>query len=114
MFQLSVVLLLSACSPQPVSGVWKATQDNEYGISGLVVSFGGRAEFVTRKLNNATWHCFWGAIASHEASLECTSSVNIEQTEDFHLTVNEQGFAELRHKLKLVGTFKLTNENPKL
>ncbi|MBN4063437.1 hypothetical protein JYT79_01510 [Cardiobacterium sp. AH-315-I02] len=112
LFFISISLLLSACSPHPAAGVWKATEDNAYGISRLVVGFDGRADFVTRKLNNATWHCFWTTSGKQEATLGCTSSLNTEQEERFILSVNEQGFAQLQHKSQIAGTFQQLNENP--
>jgi outer membrane biogenesis lipoprotein LolB len=112
LFLLSITLLLCACSPHPAAGVWKATEDNDYGITKLVVAFEGRADFVTRKLDNATWHCFWAVTGKQEASLDCTSSLNPEQEETFLLTVNNHGLAELRHKSQLVATFSRQDENP--
>ena len=109
---LTVVPLLSACSPHPGAGVWKTTEDNDYGISGLNVSYDGKADFVTSKLDNTTWHCFWGATGKHEAILDCSSSTNSEQEERFILTVNDQGLAELRHKSQLVAGFARQDENP--
>jgi len=112
LFLLSIALLLSACSPHPAAGVWKSTEDNDYGITKLVLSFEGRADFVTRKLNNATWHCFWANTGKQEASLDCTSSLNPEQEESFFLTINDQGLAQLRHQSQLVGSFTRLDENP--
>ncbi len=112
LFLLGISLLLSACSPHPAAGVWKTTEDNAYGITKLVVSFEGRADFVTRKQDNATWHCFWTVSGQQEANLDCTSSLNPEQEESFLLTINDQGMAELRHKSLLVGTFSRQDENP--
>ena len=83
LFLLSIAMLLSACSPHPAAGVWKTAEDNNYGITKLVLSFEGRADFVTGKLNNATWHCFWANTGKQEASLDCTSSLNPEQEEAF-------------------------------
>lgn len=112
LFILSISLLLSACSPHPAAGVWKATEDNGYGISRLVVGFDGRADFVTRKLDNASWHCFWAMSGKQEATLDCSSSLNADQEERFILSVNEQGFAQLQHKSQIAGTFQRLNENP--
>ena len=109
---LAFTLLISACSPHPASGVWKTTQDNEYGISKLMMSFDGRAEFITTKLNNASWHCFWSATGKKQANLDCNPSTDKEQQELFMLMINDQGDAELMHKSKLISTFKLQNENP--
>ena len=112
LFLLSITLLLSACSPHPAAGVWKTTEDNDYGITKLVVAFEGRVDFVTRKLDNATWHCFWAVTGKQEASLDCTSSLNPEQEETFLLIINDQGLAELRHKSQLVASFTRQDENP--
>jgi outer membrane biogenesis lipoprotein LolB len=112
LFFLCISLLLSACSPHPAAGVWKATKDNSYGISRLVVGFDGRADFVTAKQNNATWHCFWSMSGKQEAKLDCTSSLNTDQEERFVLSINEQGLAQLHHKSQLAGTFTRLNENP--
>lgn len=109
---LGIFLLLSACSPHPAAGVWSATQDNAYGISRLVVGFDGRADFVTAKKNNATWHCFWARSGKWEAVLSCTSSLDKDQEERFVLTSSEQGIAQLHHNSQLAGTFKRLNENP--
>jgi len=46
-FLLTIVLLLFVCSPHPVAGVWKATEDNDYGMSELNVSFEGKADIIT-------------------------------------------------------------------
>ena len=112
LFLLSIAMLLSACSPHPAAGVWKTAEDNNYGITKLVLSFEGRADFVTGKLNNATWHCFWANTGKQEASLDCTSSLNPEQEEAFFLTINDQGLAQLRHQSQLVGSFTRQDENP--
>ena len=112
LFLPSIALLLSACSPHPAAGVWKTTEDNDYGITKLVLSFEGRADFVTVKLNNATWHCFWAITGKQEVSLDCTSSLNPEQEESFFLTINDQGLAQFHHKSQLVGTFTRQDENP--
>ena len=112
LFLLSIAMLLSACSPHPAAGVWKTAEDNNYGITKLVLSFEGRADFVTGKLNNATWHCFWANTGKQEVSLDCTSSLNPEQEEAFFLTINDQGLAQLRHQSQLVGSFTRQDENP--
>ena len=108
----TIVVLLSACTPHPASGVWKTTEDNDYGVSKLVVGFDGRANFETQKLNNASWHCFWSATNTQETVLNCTPSTNPEQEERFTLTINNQGMAELRHNTQLVATLTLQDENP--
>jgi len=107
-----IILLLSACSPHPCAGVWKTTEDNVYGISRLNVSYEGRAAFETTKLDNTTWHCFWGATGRQEANLDCSSSTNSEQEERFILTIDDLGLAELWHNSQLVASFTRRDENP--
>jgi len=115
-FVIFSLFLLSACSPHPGTGVWKALADNEMGIERLVVGFEGRAEFVSKKQDNANWHCFWGKLSDTELSLDCTPSTNIELHKDFILTANDQGQAELREVEKEgsspLATFSRLDENP--
>ncbi len=108
-------LLLTACSPHPATGVWKATDDNKLGIARLVAGFEGRVEFTTSKLDNAVWHCFWGISDKTELSLDCTPSTNPEKKRSFILTVNDKGIAELRdsaNRSELLATFIRLDENP--
>ncbi len=112
LFLLIMSLFLSACSSHPAAGVWKAAKDNDYGITKLVISFEGRASFVTHKLDNAAWHCFWTVTDKQKASLDCTSSLNPEQEERFLLSVNKSSIAELSHNSRLVGIFIRQDENP--
>jgi len=111
---ISLSLLLSACSPHPATGVWKATGDNELGIDRLVAGFEGRAEFTTSKLDNALWHCFWGAPDKIVLEFSCTPSTNPDQKRSFTLSVNDAGLAELRNvdDTKLLATFNRLNEDP--
>ena len=39
--------MLTACSPHPGAGTWKATSDNAFGIVDLSLQFDGKAEFAT-------------------------------------------------------------------
>lgn len=111
------VALLTACSPHPTSGVWKATEDNELGITRLVASFDGRAEFTTSKLENAVWHCFWSISDKTALSLNCTPSTNPDHKRIFSLSINDQNLAELRDgngQAKILATFIRLDENPSL
>ena len=107
-----IVVLLSACSPHPGTGVWKANGENELGIARLVVGFEGRAEFSTSKQDNAVWHCFWGVSDKQELSLDCTPSTNPDNKKSYSLSVNDSGFAELRNENTLLATFTRSDENP--
>ena len=105
-------LFLSACSPHPATGVWKATADNALGIDRLVAGFEGKAEFVTRKLNNALWHCFWAAPDKKKLELSCAPSTNPDKKRAFVLSVNDQGLAELQDDGAVLATFTRLDENP--
>jgi len=121
-FVIFLSLFLSACSPHPATGVWKATGDNALGIDRLVAGFEGRAEFTTSKINNAVWHCFWGAADKKILKLNCAPSTNTEEKRLFTLSVNEQGLAELRdagtdgvssiEMLPVLATFTRLDEDP--
>ena len=106
------LLLLVACSPHLGSGVWKATANNDRGITKLNVGFDGRAEFTTSKKDNVLWHCFWTTADKKKLALECTPSTNPEKKSSFELSINQQGQAELREKSILLATFNRLNENP--
>ena len=111
---ISLSLFLSACSPHPATGVWKATGDNQLGIDRLVAGFEGRVEFTTTKLDNALWHCFWGAPDKKKLELDCTPSTNTDKKRSFILSVNDAGLAELRDvdDTKLLATFTRLDEDP--
>ncbi|MDT8283104.1 MAG: hypothetical protein RQ982_09915 [Gammaproteobacteria bacterium] len=109
---LTIIFILSSCTPHPASGVWKTTQDNDYGLNKLVVGFDGRASFTTPKRDDAQWHCFWSAADKHEILLDCTPSTEPEQGESFILTITTQGVAELRRNTQLIATLILQDENP--
>jgi hypothetical protein len=119
---VSLSLFLSACSPHPATGVWKATGDNSLGIDRLVAGFEGRVEFTTSKINNAVWHCFWGAANKKILKLNCAPSTNTEEKRLFTLSINEQGLAELRddnsaegasaETLPVLATFIRLDEDP--
>ena len=112
LFTLAITLLITACSPHPASGVWKSLEDNDYGIEILTVSFDGRANFTTPKLDNAEWHCFWSATGNKETELNCNPSTDPDKKEIFLLTINNQGLAELRHNTQLIASFTLQDKNP--
>jgi len=112
LFLLITTILISACSPHPASGVWKAIEDNDYGIKNLTISFDGRANFTSSEPDDTTWHCFWSATSKQETVLDCTPSSDPEQEERFILTINSQGLAELRHNAQLITLLTLQDKNP--
>ena len=103
---------LLGCSPHPSTGVWKALADNEMGIDRLVVSFEGRAEFVSKKLDNATWHCFWAKESQKKLNLKCSASTSPDDKKTFFIVVNDKGLAEFMNEDKILATFTRLDENP--
>ena len=112
-FIVALSFFLSACSPHPATGVWKAIGENQYGIDRLVVGFEGKAEFVTKKLDNAVWHCFWAVSDKKEQlNLDCAASTNSKSKKQFVLRVNDQGFSEMIEDGKVLAIFDRLDENP--
>ena len=109
---ISSILLLTACSRHPGTGVWKTETDNQLGIKKIVVGFEGKAVFVSTKPDNTNWHCFWRGSKEKELLLECTPSTDPDKEQTFFLNVNDQGLAEFRNDSSLLATFTRTDENP--
>ena len=109
---ISSILLLTACSRHPGTGVWITDIDNQLGIEKLVVGFEGRAEFVSTKPEKANWHCFWRGSKEKELLLDCSPSTNPDNKQSYFLSINDKGLAEFRNDSSLLATFTLTDENP--
>ncbi len=106
-------LLLTACSPHPGAGNWTAIGENAAGISGLTLSYEGRALFTTTK-PKASWHCFWSAAGKREAILDCTPSSNPDQEVKYLFRVNRQGEGELLRQDRVLGRFRHTEGKPEI
>lgn len=111
---ISTSLFLSACSPHPGSGVWKANAENKEGITKLIVSFEGKAEFVSTNKGNSVWHCFWTIYDKNTLNLDCSPSTNTEEKAHFFLAVDDQGIAKLQRESTVLATFNRIDENPTL
>ena len=109
-----ISLLFWACSPHEGSGVWQAVEENDLGISKLIVSFEGKAEFTTSQPDNIRWHCFWSIADKKKLALNCTPSNNPEHHQNFQLNINSQGEAELSDDSSVWAKFKRLDENPSL
>ena len=109
---ITIAVLLSACTPHPTSGVWKATVDNDYGIDELVIAFDGKAHFTSTKNEITDWHCFWTASSEFATELKCTPSTNPDQEENYSLTIDNQKVALLRHNTQLIASFTLVDKDP--
>jgi hypothetical protein len=107
-------LTLSACSPHPGSGVWKAQGENNMGIPSLTIGFEGKARFSSSKTTPATWHCFWNASGRQTIDLDCTPSIDTEAETHFVLTVTDNQAAKLSMDGKPVGNFARSDKMPKI
>lgn len=105
---------MAACSPHPGTGVWKTSAHNDLGIDRLIVSFNGRAEFVTRGAKAANWHCFWAGIDKQQIELDCKPSTNPDDKQIFVLTATTAGQAKLMQHTKILAEFTLLDEDPRL
>ncbi|PCJ85660.1 MAG: hypothetical protein COA54_10710 [Thiotrichaceae bacterium] len=112
LFLIIIAALLSACSPHPGSGVWKATAENDYGIDKIIIAFDGKARFTSTKIINAKWHCFWTASNKIEINMECTPSTNPDQEEQYTLSVDDQGVAQMKNNTQLIASFTRQHGNP--
>ncbi len=109
---ITTVVLLTACTPHPTSGVWKATLDNDYGIDELVIAFDGKAHFTSTKKEITDWHCFWTASSKFATELKCTPSTNPDQEEKYTLTIDNKKIALLQHNTRLIASFTRTDKDP--
>ncbi len=107
-------LTLSACSPHPGSGVWKAQGENIFGIPNLTIGFEGKAQFTSSKMTIATWHCFWNAKSKQTIDLDCTPSSDTEAETHFVLTVKDDQTAELSRDGNSVGLFVRQDKMPEI
>ncbi len=106
-----VGLLLSACSPHPGAGNWTATEENDWGISRLTLSYEGRAMFDS-KTPSANWHCFWGGRDARTVQLDCTPSSHADRETQFSFSVDKDGTGILSLGGKALGRFKRADGKP--
>ena len=100
------VNLLSACSPHPSAGKWKAISENEFGISDISILFDGKAEFTTAGKDAAVWHCFWGGKSKSEATMNCVPSTDADRRETYQFVVDGAEQGRLFQQGKLIATFE--------
>jgi len=105
-------LFLSACSPHPGTGKWKADGENSLGIAKLTVAYEGKAVFTSTKPDPAVWHCFWNAAEKQTVNLACTPSTDTEAEQHFVFSVQDDGIAELSRNGQRIGLFIRIEGNP--
>lgn len=105
---------LSACSPHPSTGVWESTDNNELGVTKIIIAFEGKAGFTSTKPSKVEWHCFWGKENDESLNLDCSPSISTERPRKFVIVSRAENSAELQENGKLLIKLKRINENPVL
>ncbi|WP_457665460.1 hypothetical protein [Thiolapillus sp.] len=108
------ILTITACSPHPGAGLWKAEGENDLGIKVLTMAYEGKAVFSSTRGKVALWHCFWNGADRQSANLDCTPSTNPDAEERFVFTVREDGTGELSQQGKIIAKFVREEGNPSI
>ncbi len=103
---LSLLILLSACSPHPGAGNWQAKDSNSLNISRIHVVFEGTADFFSNGRDDSIRRCFWAATDKQVLQFQCVQSdhTEIKETYDFYVSPTGQE-AELKRDGRLIGHF---------
>jgi len=88
---ISLAIFLSACSPHPGSGGWRATSAEPL-FERLEVRFNGNADFYSKTNDDeAAWRCFWSAADKQAAELKCIQASNDSMEKIYMLIVDDDG-----------------------
>lgn len=107
LFIAACLFTLSACSPHPGTGKWKADAKNSLNISTINIAFEGNADFYTDGQEESIRRCFWSAVAEQTMSMQCVYSEDAEQEVIYQFEVTEKGHAKLSQDEQLIGLFTL-------
>ncbi|MCP3850045.1 MAG: hypothetical protein GY694_07385 [Gammaproteobacteria bacterium] len=106
-FILATLFTLTACSPHPGAGKWKADTENSHEIDTINIIFEGQADFYTKGKDESIRRCFWSATGKQSMSMQCVHSDNTENKVLYLFTVTEAGHAQLTSNDQLVALFTL-------
>ncbi|MCW8931222.1 MAG: hypothetical protein OQL19_13395 [Gammaproteobacteria bacterium] len=106
-FILGISFILTACSPHPGAGKWKADASNSLNVTTINIIFEGHADFYTDGKEESVRRCFWSAVAKQTMSLQCVYSENTDKKVTYQFKVIEKGHAELSQDGQLIGLFSL-------
>jgi hypothetical protein len=106
-------LLLTACSPHPGAGKWRASESNAMGITDLTLAYEGRALFTSRE-PAASWHCFWSGKDAENAALSCTPSTHPDREVHFRFRVEQSQRGTLYRDSRLVARFRRLEGKPEI
>ncbi|WP_198264042.1 hypothetical protein [sulfur-oxidizing endosymbiont of Gigantopelta aegis] len=107
LFFIIVLVTLTACSPHPGAGKWKADKANELNVSIINVLFEGTADFYTEGKDESIRRCFWSAIAPQTMSMQCVYSDNTDKKAAYQFVVTDKGHATLSQDEQVIGLFTL-------
>ena len=87
---LPLIILLTACTPHPGAGGWRATS-GDAAFERLEIRYNGQADFYIRTEDiTAAWRCFWGTGGENKVSMKCVDAGNANNEQEFVFMV-EQG-----------------------
>jgi hypothetical protein len=107
---VTLLLLLSGCSPHPGAGHWKADGDNTMNISWINVIFEGTADIFANQQQESILRCFWAATEKNSIQMQCVHSDDTEKKETYQLVILDSGQGKLKQNEQLIGLF--TKEIP--
>ena len=86
-----IVFLLSACSPHPGAGHWKAEGKNDLNISWINVVFEGTADIFAHGQQDSILRCFWAAKDENSLQFQCVYAEDTEKKATYQFVVAESG-----------------------
>jgi len=98
---------LSACSPHPGAGKWKADAKNSLNVSTINIVFEGNADFYVDGKEESVRRCFWSAVAEKKMNMQCVYSEDTNKKVSYQFEVAEKGHAKLSQDGQLIGLFTL-------
>ena len=105
---LTVVFLITSCSPHPGSGEWVAAGENPRGFTRLVVQFDGKAEFYVQGREAESLRCFWQTSGERRIDLQCAGENASVEERVFQLDIAESGQAKLKESGDVIVRFSKT------
>jgi len=107
LFVITSLFTLSACSPHPGAGKWKADTNNPQNISIINVLFEGNADFYVDGKEKSIRRCIWSAVAKQTMNMQCVYSEDTSKKANYQFVVTEKGHAKLSQDEQLIGLFTL-------
>lgn len=110
LFIVVILIAITACSPHPGAGAWKADGDNSLKISSIKIIFEGTADIFSHENDgeskDAVFRCFWSASGEKQMQMQCVHAENTDLKETFQFTILETGQGKLKQNDQLIGLFQ--------